>query len=227
MRARCRPRRCPRTCCATRCPSRYAETDKLLGFAWEAFGHLREGWERARGVCDWVRDNVEYKRGRELAALVGDRRDRAPAGRLPRSRPRGRRAVPGAQHAGALRGVVHAGHRRPRRRHPGGLPRLRGGLAGGGLVRVRPAHGDRPQGARVHRQRARRCGRRLRDAVRGGAPGEAGRVGRRRRRTRSQVEPRPAAHPGAARGRRGAGSARRRRRTDGRRLPTAKGACPC
>ena len=44
-------------------PSRYAETDKLLGFAWEAFGHLREGWERARGVCDWVRDNVEYKRG--------------------------------------------------------------------------------------------------------------------------------------------------------------------
>lgn len=44
-------------------PSRYAETDKLLGFAWEAFGHLREGWERARGVCDWVRENVEYKRG--------------------------------------------------------------------------------------------------------------------------------------------------------------------
>jgi transglutaminase-like putative cysteine protease len=44
-------------------PSRYAETDKLLGFAWETFGNLPSGWDRARGVCDWVRRNIEYKPG--------------------------------------------------------------------------------------------------------------------------------------------------------------------
>jgi transglutaminase-like putative cysteine protease len=47
-------------------PSRYAETDKLLAFAWETFGHLPAGWARARGVCDWVHRNVEYKRGVSL-----------------------------------------------------------------------------------------------------------------------------------------------------------------
>ncbi|HVZ75588.1 MAG TPA: transglutaminase family protein [Polyangia bacterium] len=44
-------------------PSRYAETDKLLGFAWEKFSHVPRGWARARAICDWVHDNVEYKRG--------------------------------------------------------------------------------------------------------------------------------------------------------------------
>lgn len=47
-------------------PSRYAETDKLLGFAWENFAHLPPGWERARGICDWVHDHVEYRRGVSL-----------------------------------------------------------------------------------------------------------------------------------------------------------------
>jgi transglutaminase-like putative cysteine protease len=44
-------------------PSRYAETDKLLGFAWETFAHVPRGWSRARAICDWVHDNVRYKRG--------------------------------------------------------------------------------------------------------------------------------------------------------------------
>jgi transglutaminase-like putative cysteine protease len=44
-------------------PSRFAETDKLLGLAWDTFGHVPEGWARARAVCDWVRRNVEYKKG--------------------------------------------------------------------------------------------------------------------------------------------------------------------
>jgi transglutaminase-like putative cysteine protease len=47
-------------------PSRYAETDKLLGFAWENFANLPPGWERARGICDWVHDHVEYRRGVSL-----------------------------------------------------------------------------------------------------------------------------------------------------------------
>src|SRR5206468_7294052 len=44
-------------------PSRYAETDKLLGFAWEAFSHVPRGWARARAICDWVHEHVAYKRG--------------------------------------------------------------------------------------------------------------------------------------------------------------------
>ena len=44
-------------------PSRYAETDKLLAFAWETFAHVPAGWARARAICEWVHDRVEYKRG--------------------------------------------------------------------------------------------------------------------------------------------------------------------
>jgi transglutaminase-like putative cysteine protease len=44
-------------------PSRYAETDKLLGFAWDTFAHVPRGWSRARAICDWVHHNVRYKRG--------------------------------------------------------------------------------------------------------------------------------------------------------------------
>jgi transglutaminase-like putative cysteine protease len=44
-------------------PSRYAETDKLLGFAWETFSRLPAGWERAAGICQWVHQNIEYRRG--------------------------------------------------------------------------------------------------------------------------------------------------------------------
>ncbi len=44
-------------------PSRYAETDELLNFAWENFGKVPAGWERARAICDWVHKNVEYQLG--------------------------------------------------------------------------------------------------------------------------------------------------------------------
>jgi transglutaminase-like putative cysteine protease len=44
-------------------PSRYAETDELLNFAWEHFGRFPAGWERAKAICDWVHKNVEYKLG--------------------------------------------------------------------------------------------------------------------------------------------------------------------
>ncbi len=44
-------------------PSRYAETDKLLPFAWETFSHVPRGWARARAICDWVHDRIEYRRG--------------------------------------------------------------------------------------------------------------------------------------------------------------------
>ena len=44
-------------------PSRYAETDQLIGFAWETFAKVPAGWPRARAICDWVRENVRYRRG--------------------------------------------------------------------------------------------------------------------------------------------------------------------
>jgi len=44
-------------------PSRYAETDKLLAFAWNQFARLPAGWERAAGICDWVHRNVRYQSG--------------------------------------------------------------------------------------------------------------------------------------------------------------------
>src|SRR5438552_11482965 len=44
-------------------PSRYAETDKLLGLAWDTFAHVPRGWPRARAICDWVHDQIEYQRG--------------------------------------------------------------------------------------------------------------------------------------------------------------------
>jgi transglutaminase-like putative cysteine protease len=47
-------------------PSRYAESDKLLVFAWNNFARLPPGWERAQAICDWVREHVEYRRGVSL-----------------------------------------------------------------------------------------------------------------------------------------------------------------
>lgn len=44
-------------------PSRYAETDELLNFAWENFGKVPAGWERARTICDWVHKHIEYQLG--------------------------------------------------------------------------------------------------------------------------------------------------------------------
>jgi transglutaminase-like putative cysteine protease len=44
-------------------PSRYADTDKLLDFAWRHFGHIQHGLPRVRAICDWVWRNIEYRTG--------------------------------------------------------------------------------------------------------------------------------------------------------------------
>ncbi len=44
-------------------PSRYCDSDKLLDFAWDKFGHLSHGLERVRGIRDWVHKNIEYRTG--------------------------------------------------------------------------------------------------------------------------------------------------------------------
>jgi hypothetical protein len=44
-------------------PSRYCQSDKLLRFAKSTFGELPAGYRRVNGICNWIRDNVEYQKG--------------------------------------------------------------------------------------------------------------------------------------------------------------------
>ena len=44
-------------------PSRYADSDKLMNFAWQKFGHLSQGVDRAWAICEWVHHNIEYRYG--------------------------------------------------------------------------------------------------------------------------------------------------------------------
>jgi transglutaminase-like putative cysteine protease len=44
-------------------PSRYADSDKLLDFAWKHFGQVPHGYERVQAICDWVHKNIEYRFG--------------------------------------------------------------------------------------------------------------------------------------------------------------------
>lgn len=42
-------------------PTRYCDSDKLLNFAWEHFGHLEQGLDRVKGICKWLHENIEYR----------------------------------------------------------------------------------------------------------------------------------------------------------------------
>jgi len=44
-------------------PSRYCQADKLVRFAHSTFGQLTAGYHRVNGICNWIRDNVEYQSG--------------------------------------------------------------------------------------------------------------------------------------------------------------------
>lgn len=44
-------------------PSRYCDSDKLLDFAWQHFGHVPHGRERVQAICDWIHTNIEYRFG--------------------------------------------------------------------------------------------------------------------------------------------------------------------
>ncbi len=44
-------------------PSRYCDSDKLLDFAWQNFGHLPHGLPRVLAITDWVHCNIEYRTG--------------------------------------------------------------------------------------------------------------------------------------------------------------------
>ena len=42
-------------------PSRYCDSDKLMNFAWNQFGHIPHGLPRVQAICDWVHNNIEYR----------------------------------------------------------------------------------------------------------------------------------------------------------------------
>jgi transglutaminase-like putative cysteine protease len=44
-------------------PSRYCDSDKLLNFAWQQFGHIEHGFARVQAICDWTHNNIEYRFG--------------------------------------------------------------------------------------------------------------------------------------------------------------------
>jgi transglutaminase-like putative cysteine protease len=44
-------------------PSRYCDSDKLMNFAWNQFGHVPHGLPRVQAICDWVHQNIEYRFG--------------------------------------------------------------------------------------------------------------------------------------------------------------------
>jgi transglutaminase-like putative cysteine protease len=44
-------------------PSRYCDSDKLMAFAWEKFGHVPRGHPQVKAVCDWIHANIEYRFG--------------------------------------------------------------------------------------------------------------------------------------------------------------------
>lgn len=42
-------------------PSRYCQSDRLLTLAGNKFGHLPLGYNRAKAICDWVKNNVSFQ----------------------------------------------------------------------------------------------------------------------------------------------------------------------
>jgi transglutaminase-like putative cysteine protease len=42
-------------------PSRYADSDKLVDFAWQHFGQIEDGWPRVQAISRWIHENIEYR----------------------------------------------------------------------------------------------------------------------------------------------------------------------
>jgi transglutaminase-like putative cysteine protease len=57
------PQRLPPKLLRYTLPSRYCDSDKLRDFAWDLFGHYRNGLERIQAICDWLHHHIEYRTG--------------------------------------------------------------------------------------------------------------------------------------------------------------------
>ena len=57
----CAPDQLPSELIRYTMPSRYCDSDKLVNFAWEKFGHIENGLPRVTAISRWVHDNIEYR----------------------------------------------------------------------------------------------------------------------------------------------------------------------
>ena len=53
-------------------PSRYVSSDRLADFAQKEFGHLDRGFGRVTAICNWVYDNIDYRRGSSNEVTTAD-----------------------------------------------------------------------------------------------------------------------------------------------------------
>ena len=105
-------------------PSRYCDSDKVLNFAAQKFGHLRSAGERARAICDWVHDNIKYVTGSGRSDISAvEILDRG-YGVLPRFCACRHHALPRPEHPGALCVRALARCRGAGPGQPDGFPRL-------------------------------------------------------------------------------------------------------
>jgi transglutaminase-like putative cysteine protease len=44
-------------------PSRYCQSDQLMGMAWDLFADTEPGGARVQAICDWVHDNIKFQYG--------------------------------------------------------------------------------------------------------------------------------------------------------------------
>jgi transglutaminase-like putative cysteine protease len=44
-------------------PSRYCESDLLIGEAWRLFGHITGGWAQVQEICNWMHREITYGAG--------------------------------------------------------------------------------------------------------------------------------------------------------------------
>ncbi|KQT83193.1 transglutaminase family protein [Aurantimonas sp. Leaf443] len=53
-------------------PSRFVSSDRLAAFATREFGHLPKGYGRVTAICNWIHDNLEYRRGSSDGETTAD-----------------------------------------------------------------------------------------------------------------------------------------------------------
>jgi len=53
-------------------PSRYVPSDRLAAFADREFGHLPKGHNRVTQICNWLYDNIDYRRGSSNEQTTAD-----------------------------------------------------------------------------------------------------------------------------------------------------------
>jgi transglutaminase-like putative cysteine protease len=51
-------------------PSRFVPSDRLAAFAAREFGELPKGHSRITTICNWIHDNIEYRRGSSDAETI-------------------------------------------------------------------------------------------------------------------------------------------------------------